>query len=78
MSVHVNKNLTPPILSPASIHHNVPLHTGFSGKLRIWFIFKIRDTNIVPLHKERKRNREDISMTTHESRGHAQAERTCS
>lgn len=45
---------------------------------KIWFIFKIRDTNIVPWHIERKGNHEDIYMTTYESWVHAEAERTCS
>lgn len=37
---HVNKNSTFPILSSLPTYHRFPLHTGFSGKLKIWFIFK--------------------------------------
>lgn len=76
MNIHVDKNSTPPTLSSASTHRSGPLRTGFSGKLKIWFIFKIRDANIVPWHKERKGNREDMCMTTYESWVHAQAERS--
>lgn len=49
-----NKNFTFPVLSFLTAYHTVPLYTGFSGKPKIQLIFKMTDTDIVPLHKGRK------------------------
>lgn len=45
-----NNNSTLPILPFISTSHNVPLRSGFSGQLKLWFIFEVRDTDSAPLH----------------------------
>lgn len=53
------------VFSLFSAFHNVPLHPGFSSKLKICFIFKL-ETLYHP-HKGRNWNHKDIYMTTHAS-----------
>lgn len=62
---------------PSSPPTTMSLYAGVFGQLNLWFIFKIRDTDTVPLHHGRKGTLKTFMwlqvspVSAHKLRGHA-------